>query len=41
MAWAYLPFLLKAKKVDSVAANGFMTLGARPIGMFQCARGGG
>ena len=37
--WAHLPFLLKAKKVDSVAANVFRALGARPVGMIQCARG--
>lgn len=41
MALAHLPFLLKAKKVDSIAANGFRALGARPIVMIQCARGGG
>ena len=39
MAWVYLPFLLKAKKVDSVAANFSRALGARPIGAIQCARG--
>ena len=39
MALAHLPFLLKAKKVDSIAANGFRALGARPIGMLYPRRG--
>ena len=37
--WAHLPFLLEAEKVDSIAANFSRALGARPVGMIQCARG--
>ena len=39
MALAYLPFLLKAEKLDSIAANVFRAWGARPVGGFSARAG--